>query len=80
MEENTQPVEQPNLVDRAEKAANNLLEIEKRIEEKTKRLEQLQAERLLGGRTEGAPQVTKPVEEDPKSYAARALKGDFTKK
>jgi len=60
-------------VERAERAVQRLEEIEKRIDEKTAKLQELQAERIVSGNSYGSTQEQKK-EIDPRSYAEQALK------
>lgn len=60
-------------VERAELAVEKLEAIEKRLDEKTAHLQELEARRILGGKTAGADQE-QSKEETPQEYAQRILK------
>ena len=75
-EEQAQPL---NMVDRAEAASKALEANLKKLEEQTKRLENLKADSMLRGQSFGGQPQVKPVEETAAQYATRILnnkKGD----
>jgi len=61
-------------VERAESAVKRLEEAEKRIDEKIAQLTELKADAILGG-TAGGHIEPKVVEETPKQYAERIMRG-----
>lgn len=66
--------EAATIVERASSIAQRLEESEKRIDEKLKQLQDLEAKRILGGKSvAGQPEVKK--EETPQEYAKRILSG-----
>lgn len=65
----------PNMVASAAEAATRLKAENERMEANIKKLEELKAYELLGGKTDGKPQETKPEEISPKDYARMALEG-----
>ena len=70
---------QPDMVSSAQAAADKLRAENERMETNIKKLEQLQAFNILGGKSDGRPQETKPVELSPKEYAALVLAGKIGK-
>lgn len=66
---------EPTLIDGANLAAEKLRLENERMERNIKDLQQLEAQRILGGRTSGAPQVEKPKEIDPREYAKNIIEG-----
>jgi len=63
-------------VERAELAVKRIEDGEKRLDEKIKQLQDLQAERLLGG-TAGARVEPETKEETPKEYAEKIMSGKY---
>lgn len=69
--------EEMSVIEKAEKAYIQLQEENKKLEANIKRMEELQAHRILGGKTDGRPQEVKPAEIDPRSYAKMVLSGQI---
>lgn len=71
----------PNLLAGAYQAAEQLKQQNERMERNIRKLEELKAFEMLGGKSDGRPQEVKPQEIDPKEYARRILNGEigFTK-
>jgi hypothetical protein len=78
-----QPTEEPpkalNMIESASAAADRLTRENERLEKNLKQLQELEAIKKLGGRTEGKPQEVKVAEETPQDYAKRVLQGNFKK-
>lgn len=60
-------------VERAEQAVKRIEEGEKRLDEKIKQLQDLQADRLLGGTAGGRVEAKEIKEETPQEYRDRVL-------
>lgn len=70
-----QEEKKPSMIESAHSAAEKLKLENERMEKNIRRLEELKAFEALGGRTEGAPQVAKPVEVSPLEYSKQVLAG-----
>jgi len=64
-----------NLVESASVQADRLTRENERMERNIKQLQEFEAVRKLGGRTEAKPQEVKAAEESPQDYAKRILAG-----
>jgi len=71
--ENGKPIK-TNLVTKAVKSAEQLMEQNDRLELNIKKLEDLQAEEALSGRSFGGSKVD-PVEDTPAEYARKVMEG-----
>ena len=69
-----------NPVIMANQAAERLERANQEKRELLKREEEMEARRILGGRSKGAEQVKQPEEEDPVEYSKRALAGNIKPK
>ena len=79
MEEQKKPEEKEiqvkTLIDQANEAAERLEKANERHAELLKQEENLEAKKVLGGRSIGAQQFEKPKEETPQEYAKRVFSG-----
>lgn len=62
-----------DLVERAEKAQKKLEETEKRLTERIAKLEELEARRILGGKSDAGQIPTAPKVETPQEYKNRVM-------
>ena len=63
------------LIDKANQAAKRLEEANKKYEELIKTQLEMEAKKILGGRSEAGMPAEKPKEETPQEYAKRILEG-----
>lgn len=78
VEETSTPSDEPkalNMIESAAVAAERLTRENERLERNLKQLQEFEARKLLGGRTEGKPQEVIKAEESPQDYAKRVLEG-----
>jgi hypothetical protein len=73
--EETKPTEPKSEIEKALEVADKIEKANKAHKDLLDRQEKMIASQIIGGRTTGAAQVEKPVEESPADYAKRALQG-----
>lgn len=74
VDEIKEPVKEPDMIERANQAAERLEAANKIQAELLKKMEALESRNILGGKS-AAGQNAPPVEETPSEYAKRILRG-----
>ena len=64
-----------SLIEKATKAADRIEAETKKAEVMLERYREVEARRILGGKSEGKPQEVPPKEETPKEYKDRIMRG-----
>lgn len=74
-EKEDKPAETPSLLEETKKVVEQLKTENDRREAIQKKEEELEARRMLGGKTDAGIQPPKPAEETPQEYAKRIMSG-----